>query len=647
MDIIPILPAPQQGTMPHPAELPTGTDGTGFDEILRRGLPAPAPRSQSPDNTTIPAGWHRPDLSNHETQPAITGYNTSRTLASALNETGEDTPLAAESSDTPALLEPVENSGEQFFLTNALGFIFNHASADFSAPFTGKVSGLLANFRTASPHVSALLPKVDQTGQPAEQARSSIFARLTNQVAAFLQPAIEPNQLAAQATGKTSISHKISLELQSSASPFSVKTAESMEIPAEKMIIEADFISARQTVYLANRGVNTFASLASDSAQPVAASLQPDGSSSIKNNMPVEKGVFLFESSTVSFSLPGQAERTPAVQTATSVPQPTLMLSELQRLIRHNNDRLTITATLQRTPTPDEANHDALLKAVQENPERQRSVTENLFRISTSPVPAAAPNTHEAAPQTKPEHLRSEMMAEFREQFLGPRSASAEQNTRSGTDQQMLQQHPQSADGSPQQQASDTTAARSALPVDQATPSPVFSSPFHDGGSAQSAETAKMASPASAYQYQMRDQEIIKQIVDRFSLHSRQQTSRLSLQLHPAELGTLKIDLIVKGDVLKANIYTQTQQAGEIIDRNLTRLREILQDQGITVEELAVSLKSDSKDDFTPQHGQLFEDQNPLYKGQQRVASVSTFAQTIEDSLLTDTTEPSGVNLTI
>ncbi len=618
MDIIPILPAPQQGTTPHPAELPTGQGETGFDEILRQGMVTAASRFRSPDNTTNSAGRNKPELSNPETQPAISGFDPNVTPDRALSEIDEVLTSPAESLLSPALLQPVADSLQQFFVPNASGFIFNNAPAEFSMEFAGKISDSLPGSRTVSPDFSAPLP----------------------------------NQVSAQPSGNTGISHRITVELQSNASPFSVKKAESVEVTAEKIMIEADFTSARQPLNLADQRLNTFASHASESEKPGAVFLQSDGSSFFRNNMAIEKGSFFFESSTLPLSLSGQAVNAPA-QTVASLQQPTLMLNELAKLIGHNNDRLTITATLERTPTPDPENHETLLKAVQETsdlvqkkPAQQRGAAENLFKINSGPVPAAAFTIQETAPQTKSEHLRSTMMEGFREQFLGPRAASAEQNARSAADQQM-QQHPHSADGGTQQQSSDTAAARSALSADQATPNSIFSSQFHDAGSAQSAETAKMVSPASAHLYQVRDQEIIKQIVDRFSLFSRQQTSRLSLQLHPAELGKLKIDLIVKGDVLKANIYTQTQQAGEIIDRNLTRLREILQDQGITVDELAVSFKSDSKDDFTPQHGQLFEDQSPLFKGQQRTGSAATFAQTIEDTLLTDTAEPSGVNLTI
>ncbi len=648
MDIIPILPTPQQGTTPHPAELPTGTAETGFDEILRRGMRTPAPPSQSPAKTTLPAGRNKSDVSNPEVQAVASDLDSIETADSALNDRGEDAPSATGSSLVPSLLQTEKSRVQQYFLPNALGVIFNSTPADFSAPYTDFFSGSLSYSRTVSPQFSPTLPNVEQDAQSSALNRLNIFARYTGHGADFLQPAgTDQTQISAQPTANAAVSQAITLELQSSASPFSIKTAESLRITAEKMIVQAGFTSSTQTINPGSQRKHTLEPRTSDSIKPFAVSLLSNDFSSVKNSMPFDKGSIFFESSTVSFSRLGQAESAPAVQTAASAQQSTLMLEELQKLIRHNNDRLTITATLERTPAPDQAKSDHLLKPVQANPEQQHSSTETLFRMSTSPAPVAALNPQETAPQTKPEHLRSGLMEGFQEQFISSRSASSEQSSRNGTDQQMLQQHSQSADGSSQQQASDTTAARSTLPADQATPSPVFASQFHDTGSTLSSEATKLASPASAHLNLVRDQEIINQIVDRFSLHSRQQTSRLSLQLHPAELGELKIDLIVKGDVLKANIYTQTQQAGEIIDRNLSRLREILQDHGITVDELAVSFKSDNKDDFTPHHGQLFGDQNPLFKGQQRAETGSTFAQAIEDTFLTSEPKPPGVNLTI
>jgi hypothetical protein len=60
-----------------------------------------------------------------------------------------------------------------------------------------------------------------------------------------------------------------------------------------------------------------------------------------------------------------------------------------------------------------------------------------------------------------------------------------------------------------------------------------------------------------------------------------------------------------------------------------------------------VSFKSEGTDDFTPHQGRLFQDQSHLFNQQQKPETAATFAQTIEDTLLSGSLEPSGVNLTI
>ncbi len=63
------------------------------------------------------------------------------------------------------------------------------------------------------------------------------------------------------------------------------------------------------------------------------------------------------------------------------------------------------------------------------------------------------------------------------------------------------------------------------------------------------------------------------------------------------------------------------------------------------MEDLNVSFKSDNIDDFTSQHGQLFQDQTQFLKGQNKPTTTSKFE--IEETLLTDADDQSGVNLTI
>lgn len=99
-------------------------------------------------------------------------------------------------------------------------------------------------------------------------------------------------------------------------------------------------------------------------------------------------------------------------------------------------------------------------------------------------------------------------------------------------------------------------------------------------------------------------EELINHLVERFSINPRLQTSKISLNLNPAELGALKIDILVKGDSIKAHIAAGTQQIQDTIEKNMPKLRAILEQQGFTVEDFKVTLdatESSSNDFFQQQ----------------------------------------------
>jgi flagellar hook-length control protein FliK len=120
----------------------------------------------------------------------------------------------------------------------------------------------------------------------------------------------------------------------------------------------------------------------------------------------------------------------------------------------------------------------------------------------------------------------------------------------------------------------------------------------------------------------------------------------MSLKLHPAELGELKIDVVVKQETLKATIFAQTQQAHDIIDKNLPRLKAILQEQGLTVDELFVSFESDSIENFDKQNNNLFQQQLNDFQ-QQNSSDASIAEQSFEESIQAAGQETLGVNLTV
>ncbi|MEN8189991.1 MAG: flagellar hook-length control protein FliK [Thermodesulfobacteriota bacterium] len=148
--------------------------------------------------------------------------------------------------------------------------------------------------------------------------------------------------------------------------------------------------------------------------------------------------------------------------------------------------------------------------------------------------------------------------------------------------------------------------------------------------------------------------EIVNHLVERFANNPRLQTSKLTLQLHPAELGELKINIMVEGDAIKANIGVQTLQVQELIDRNMNKLRTVLEEQGFIVEDFQITLNSDTGDqlDFFQEGFQSMENFADDTRSQQNedefdLTLESTSVDLDETQHLNPNDEESGINVTV
>lgn len=141
--------------------------------------------------------------------------------------------------------------------------------------------------------------------------------------------------------------------------------------------------------------------------------------------------------------------------------------------------------------------------------------------------------------------------------------------------------------------------------------------------------------------------EIINHLVERFSINPRLQTSKVSLNLTPAELGTLKIDILVKGDSIKAHIVAGNQQIQETIEKNMPRLRTILEQQGFNIEDFQVTMESTTTDSnaFFQQQFASRQDSTPQTTLATSEASFDLSLNSAEEVLNPSMT--SGVNLSI
>ncbi len=85
------------------------------------------------------------------------------------------------------------------------------------------------------------------------------------------------------------------------------------------------------------------------------------------------------------------------------------------------------------------------------------------------------------------------------------------------------------------------------------------------------------------------DSQIFDQVVTHLSGSDKGDMGRMVLRLHPAELGSLRIELMVEGDRVRANLHAQTQQVQEVLERNLGQLRNALAEQGLKIDHFQVS----------------------------------------------------------
>lgn len=88
----------------------------------------------------------------------------------------------------------------------------------------------------------------------------------------------------------------------------------------------------------------------------------------------------------------------------------------------------------------------------------------------------------------------------------------------------------------------------------------------------------------------MAEQQVLDQVVSRLSLRSFQGGQRLSMDLQPAELGQVHLELIQEQDRIQVRLLAQSSEVQGILERSLPQLQEALQQQGLRLDSIQVGL---------------------------------------------------------
>jgi flagellar hook-length control protein FliK len=141
---------------------------------------------------------------------------------------------------------------------------------------------------------------------------------------------------------------------------------------------------------------------------------------------------------------------------------------------------------------------------------------------------------------------------------------------------------------------------------------------------------------------QMYEESVMNQVAERFQFHTRNQETQLNIKLHPVELGELKIELNMKDGNIRAHVIAQTGQVQQILEKNMPRLKEMLQSQGMQLEEILVSTQAENVGEFDLPGDQLSKRDTSHQQNRQNIDT--TFKDTFE-SIVTDETPVTGVNV--
>lgn len=83
---------------------------------------------------------------------------------------------------------------------------------------------------------------------------------------------------------------------------------------------------------------------------------------------------------------------------------------------------------------------------------------------------------------------------------------------------------------------------------------------------------------------------VVDQMISHFSVRNRLESGTVNLKLNPQELGELRMEIKISQDTIKAHIVAQTPQAQEMISQHLPRLREALEQQGLHLQHIEVTI---------------------------------------------------------
>lgn len=115
-------------------------------------------------------------------------------------------------------------------------------------------------------------------------------------------------------------------------------------------------------------------------------------------------------------------------------------------------------------------------------------------------------------------------------------------------------------------------------------------------------------------------EEIMDQIMEYMKINVKAETQELEMQLHPASLGTVNVQIAAKDGILTAHFTTQNETVRAVIETQLIQLKNQFEEQGIKVDAVEVTVANHAYgEQFSGQNENMAQEQDKTKKGVRRI----------------------------
>ncbi len=135
----------------------------------------------------------------------------------------------------------------------------------------------------------------------------------------------------------------------------------------------------------------------------------------------------------------------------------------------------------------------------------------------------------------------------------------------------------------------------------------------------------------------MQTEEIMNQIMEYMKINLKAETQTMELQLHPASLGTVNVQIMARESGLTAHFTTQNETVRAVIETQLIQLKNQFEEHGIKVDAVEVTVANHAYgQQFSQDNGEEQQEQAKSGKGRRRMINLD---QIEEDEVLEEMEE--------